>query len=88
MAWWENSTDDTSYNSVPITQLVKCPVCKISLGRKEKDEAIAFHCNECRALFTWFPGVDKPVARLDSDIAAHCTCFGCRFRRGEVEEDD
>lgn len=21
-------------------------------------------------------------------IAAHCTCFGCRFRRGEVEEDD
>lgn len=89
MVWWESSMGDTTYNDTPIVTIIaRCPVCKTSLGRREKDEAAAFHCEECKALFTWFPGIDKPVARLDTDIAAHCKCFGCRFRRGEVEEPE
>ena len=87
--WWENQCGVPEYNSDPVvTYIVKCPVCKALLGRKENDEHVAFHCDECKTVFTWFPGVDKPSAKLDQDIAATCKCFGCRFRRGEVDEED
>lgn len=89
MVWWENQMGETTYNDAPIVKLlVRCPVCKVSLGRKETDETVAFHCDECLAVFTWFPGVDKPTAKLDRDLRKVCKCPGCRAERGEEEMEE
>lgn len=86
MTWWEVS--DTEYNGEPIFFFVACPVCNKTLGKKEKEESAAFHCEECKALYTFYPGVAKPTAKLDRDIAKTCQCPSCRANRGEIELEE
>lgn len=62
-----------------------CPVGKEYLGRQEPGMEITLHCNDCRAWYTWFPGVSKPISKLDKDIPKTCSCPGCKQRRGEEE---
>lgn len=84
--WWEDSTG--SYKEVIRYEYVNCPVCRASLGKKEKDDSVAFHCNECKTVYTFFPGLKKPTAKLDSDIAHTCSCPSCRANRGEIELEE
>jgi len=65
-----------------------CPVCSTYLGTQELGREISLHCTECRAVYTWFPGVSKPTATLDKDIPKRCNCDGCRMRRGEGDKDN
>ena len=83
--WYDNNG---SYNGTPMYQCVRCPVCKTYLGRKDVDDSVAFHCEECSAVYTFFPGVEKPTARLDQDIAETCKCPSCKANRGEFEEEE
>ncbi len=62
-----------------------CPVCKDYLGIQEPRMEVSLHCDECRAWFTYFPGVKKPVAKLDSEIPDACNCPSCQVRRGEID---
>ena len=59
-----------------------CPVCKEYLGWKEPGMEVSLHCRDCRAWFTWFPGVTKPLGKLDRDIPERCTCSSCNYRDG------
>lgn len=61
-----------------------CPVCPKKegyLGDQEEGMEVSLHCNDCHAWYTWFPGVSKPLARLDRDIPHPCNCPGCQARR-------
>ena len=62
-----------------------CPVCKAPLGSRPADEEKSMHCTECRAWYTWFPGINKPTAKLDRDMPNPCNCDGCKARRGELD---
>ncbi len=72
--------------SIAKQELIKhiCPVCKSDLGDRLPSEEKRFHCSDCRALYTWYPGVDKPSAILDKDMPQLCGCGGCRISRGEA----
>jgi len=85
--WWEHNE---SFNGTPIPNFiyVNCPVCRTTLGKINIAEATSLHCNECHAVYTFYPGITKPTAKLDSDIAHTCPCPSCRARRGEIELDE
>jgi len=98
MTSWESTEDELefqeyadkvykSYTANKPTKLQrhKCPVCTSYLGERPKDEEKSFHCEDCRAWYTYFPNIKKPLARLDKDIPEQCTCGGCRQRRGDPD---
>lgn len=63
-----------------------CPVCpKEYLGIQEEGMEVSLHCPDCRAWYTFFPGVDKPMSKLDKDVPKVCNCLACRGRRGEED---
>ena len=57
-----------------------CPVCRTYLGVQNVSERIKFHCTECRAWFTFLPGVTKPTAQLDKNVPQVCKCAQCKDR--------
>lgn len=87
MSWWV-STGNSTYKSSQPMQLIFCPVCKTELGRKEQEDSVSFHCSDCHAVYTFFPGLNKPTAKLDSDIAKTCQCPSCRYNRGEIDTEE
>lgn len=91
--WWDNHYDDYMEDCmVQPTPKRKtgsrkyCPVCKSYLGLQEPAFEISLHCDECRCWFTWFPGVAKPTAKLDSQIPNRCHCLACQARREQTKE--
>jgi len=85
ISWWENT--NTTYNGEPVYEYVNCPVCRSMLGRRDKEDAVSFHCEDCKAVYTFYPGISKPLSKLDKDIAQTCPCPGCRYKRGEPDEE-
>ena len=59
---------------MPYNEKLYCPVCKIFLGERDKDDLFSEHCNECRSTFTWMPRKKKPKALLDRKKPQECNC--------------
>lgn len=58
-------------------QAIFCPVCDAELGQTNKRLKFKMHCLECHVVYTFTPGVDKPVAQLEKDLPQGCGCGRC-----------
>lgn len=67
-------------NEIQKADFCYCPVCKDNLGFKTKKDIKDFHCNECKASFTFYPGIALPTAKLDSHKPKMCTCAQCKSK--------
>ena len=54
-----------------------CPVCKVFFGMADENEVRSYHCDECCAIFTFYPKALKPTAQLDNKIPKRCGCKLC-----------
>ena len=81
--WWENNRGFES--RTPIRR-VRCPVCKTGLGPVTSGKA-SFHCDDCRATYTFTSVGAKPTAQLDSTRPKACHCASCLYRDGIVEDE-
>lgn len=54
-----------------------CPVCKVLLGERYKDEVFFGHCDECKASFFWKYKEKVPTSKLDKHIPQKCGCKNC-----------
>lgn len=81
--WWEANRGFES--KAPIRR-VRCPVCKTGLGPISSGKA-SFHCDDCRATYTFTSVGAKPTVKMDGTGPKYCTCGSCQFRDGVVSED-
>lgn len=57
-----------------------CPVCRVLLGTRDKNDTFMSHCDECKATFIWSPKAKKPTAQLDGKKSKVCKCSSCLSR--------
>ena len=84
--WWDYEEFD---KQKPITfGSCKCPVCKVLLGVRDSTESVTYHCEECKASFTFFPNMTVPSVKMDREVFKTCKCPACMVARGEETEED
>lgn len=62
---------------------VKCPVCRVVFGRRDKETIYLAHCEECKATFYWKPWAKAPSVTMDKDAVKkhrYCDRNGCYCR--------
>jgi len=58
-----------------------CPVVShLFLGRDTIEEIHSFHCDDCKATHTFYPGVASHSSKLDYDCAKSCDCAQCKSK--------
>ena len=83
MKWWEESwyagTDDRRHiYEVKKMLVIHCPVCKADIGERIEGTVSEGHCTECKATFTFMPGDNAPVCKMDNADRKKCHCTNCR----------
>ena len=59
----------------------RCPVCKVSFKEgRMLNERKSWHCDECRATFTFHPFEYTPTSLVDSQVPKTCHCPSCQAR--------
>lgn len=61
-------------------ELVRCPVCKSILGKRDLEEYFIAHCDECQTTFHYKSNQRKPTSILDKTERKKCHCESCKSR--------
>lgn len=60
---------------------VKCPVCKVYLGRLVPDRSCSYPCIDCQWIFNFnAEGEPKPPTKMNPKRPEICDCEGCKYR--------
>jgi len=60
---------------------VKCPVCKVYLGRLVPDRPCSYPCIDCQWIFNFDANGDaKAPTKMNPKKPNVCDCEGCRYR--------